>query len=302
MKPLFSILLLIGTIALPIQSWSWQGTPLLKQTQQPMRSIELPGNWNAKQWAQQHQLKDWQIQQGQGGKQFINFRADDQQWQQLSQQCQSGGFGPQCSVDTCQGVRAATQQPVKRWLTPKAPDLKAALSGQGQSCPSNLQAQPFNGSFPQGSDPACWNLQQLQPCQSEETPAEYLKPHWRANMLLVSLPAEGEAAEALAQRNGLRLISETQLKSTGDRLAVMLRVEPGISLDDWVITLKSDQNTLEVQKEFAYFTMADEADPLAAFNYGPALSQSDRLAVQYDGGKIPVAVIDTGVDLTHPEL
>ena len=199
-------------------------------------------------------------------------------------------------------LRATDATAAQRWLTPKAPDLQTALAGGEQSCPTNLKAQPYSGQFPKDSNPACWNLQQLKPCQSEETPAEYLKPHWRANILLVTLPPGGEAADALAQRKGLRLISETELKSTGDRLAVMLRVEPSISLDDWVISLESDDNTLEVQKEYAYYTMAESADPLAPFNYGPALTQSDRLAAQYDGGKVQVAVIDTGVDLTHPEL
>ncbi|MEH6624816.1 MAG: S8 family serine peptidase [Motiliproteus sp.] len=308
MKNLYlSLMMLIVSILYQSSAWSWQGVPTVKPTQAPMRTISLPAGWDAKQWSQQQQLPNYQLQSGQDGRQHLNFRADDSQWQQLNQQCKGAGsgaanMGPQCAVDSCQGVRSNHGVAAQQWLTPKAPDLEAALAGQPQNCPDNLQSQPYQGQFPSNVDPACWNLQQLLPCQSEETPGEYLQPHWRPNLLLVTLPAGGESAAALAQRTGLSLLNETVLKSTGDRLALLLRVDQGTALDDWVLTLESDSNTLDVQKEYAYFTMADEGDPLSGFNYGPGLTGSDRLLAQYDGALVRVAVIDTGIDLTHPEL
>ncbi len=307
-----------GLLMAVTSAWGWQGAPNLKSTLSPMRTVSLPAGQDASRWAAQNGVSNWQLQSGQDGRQHLNFRAADEQWQQLSSQCEAASAsGIQCAPDSCQGIRADQSETASYWLSPRAPDLNGTLAGRPESCPRDLQSQPWSGTFPSGSDPACWDLQQSLPCQSEETPAEYIEPHWRPNLLLVALPAGGEDAAALAARTGLRLLDEITLKSTGDRLVRLLRIDTGTPLDGWVSLLQADAGVLSAQKDFAYFTMATGrnaappvatafssalGDPLSGFNYGPVMTGSGRLLERYTGDQIRVAVIDTGVDLTHPEL
>jgi len=112
-------------------------------------------------------------------------------------------------------------------------------------------------------------------------------------------------------------LEEKVLKTTGDRLVLMLRLDTGTPLDNLVDQLQAEPGVLQAQKDFAYMTMADSTkalfssatvmsaslgDPLNAFNYGPGMTGSDRLQQRYRGDLVQVAVIDTGIDTTHPEL
>ncbi len=296
------LLTFAALLAFSASAWSWPGSPGIHSSLAPVRTVSLPADWNARQWADQHQLPAYRQQAVAGGRQQLSFRADDEQWQQLNQRCGDSAEGALCAVDSCQGIRAAATDPGQLWLNPKAPDLSAALAGQPQSCPADLQSQRWDGRFPADSDPACWNLQQAIPCQTEDTPGEYLQPHWRSNMILLTMAAGAEGSADLAARTGLQLMDETVLKSTGDRLMQLLRVDTATPLDDWVLKLQAEPGVLQVQKDFAYFTLANSGDPLGVFNYGPAMTGSDRLLARYRGERVRVAVIDTGIDLTHPEL
>ncbi len=268
-------------------------------------------------------------------------RGPHSQWQQLQAQCDAGNpLAPQCLNGSCQSIQSninltgSLPEGGQGWLTPRAPDLGVILAGHPDSCPINQEARPWDGSLPEGSDPACWTLQLARPCQSEQTPAEYLKPHWRSNQLVLLLPNDGSKVSDWARAQGLQLLEETKLKSTGDRLVRLLRpANSSTSLDALVERLGGIQTVLGVQKDLAYFTLdshgsthslavdtplppasgasaslAESAlpqaipDPLEPFNYGPALSTAKRLISLYSGEQVQLAVIDTGIDTQHPEL
>lgn len=346
-------------------AWGWDQPQQITSHQQPMRSLSLPSDWSAGEWARQRGIQGTQVQRGSDGRQFLSFRADDSQWQQLQAQCDpTNPLAAQCLSDSCQSIQSLNlagtlPEGGQGWLTPKAPDLKTILAGRPDSCSANREAMPWDGSLPAGADPACWSLQLARPCQSEETPAEYLKPHWRPNQLVVLLPNDGASGGVsvsdFADSQGLQVLEVTELKSTGDRLVRLLRpAGSSATLDSLVDLLGSAQSVLGVQKDVVYFTLdshaaattintttvpdstafdegaegaegsaaageevANEgvtvssavesmstayADPLEVFNYGPALTAAARLSPRYSGARVKLAVIDTGVDVGHPEL
>ncbi|MEH6473938.1 MAG: S8 family serine peptidase [Halopseudomonas sp.] len=334
--------LLMGPLLTTGLSWSadWNQPQSIASHLAPMRSISLPSGWGAAQWAKQQGIQGSQLQRGSDGQQFLNFRADDNHWQQLQAQCDSANpLAPQCLSDSCQSIQSIEvtgrlPEGGQGWLTPKAPDLNALLAGRPDSCPSNAEAMPWGGVLPDGADPACWTVQLARPCQSEQTPAEYLKPHWRSNQLVVLLPRDAGDVSDWATAQGLQLLEETELKSTGDRLVRLLRpADNTASLDALVELLGGFQSVLGVQKDLVYFTLDNHAssvspvtsatlnpastasdslgntplvqsipDPLERFNYGPALSTAKQLMPHYSGAQVQLAVIDTGIDTSHPEL
>ncbi|RDE24546.1 hypothetical protein DV711_02865 [Motiliproteus coralliicola] len=314
-------------------AWGWDQPQSVQSHQQPMRSLSLPADWGAEVWAKQRGIEGLQLQRGADGRQHLSFRADDQQWQRLQAQCDSDNpLAPQCGNDSCQRVQNINltgQLPEggQGWLTPKAPDLSSILAGNADSCPANQQALPWDGELPQGADPACWTLQLTLPCQTDETPAEYLKPYWRPNQLVILLPGADEqlgSLNELAAGQGLQVLEVTELKSTGQRLVRLLRpADSSATLDQLAEQLNAEPDVMEVQKDLAYFTldnpatessaesgMVDEAalkavvkpDPLEPFNYGPGMTLAAQLAPRYTGAQVQLALIDTGVDQTHPEL
>ncbi|MEH6650887.1 MAG: S8 family serine peptidase [Motiliproteus sp.] len=342
-------------------AWSWDQPQQIKSHQQPMRSLSLPGDWVAGEWARQRGIQGAQVQRGSDGRQFVSFRADEGQWQQLQGQCDpTNPLAAQCLSDSCQSIQSLNLMGTlpeggQGWLTPRAPDLKTILAGRPDSCPANREALPWDGSLPAGTDPACWSLQLARPCQSEETPAEYLKPHWRPNQLVVLLPSDGTnggiSVSDFADSQGLQVLEVTELKSTGDRLVRLLRpAGSSATLDGLVDLLGSVQSVLGVQKDVVYFTLDSHAtattintttapgstisegaegsvkaegadakegvtvstavesisaaygDPLELFNYGPTLTGAAQLTPRYSGAQVKLAVIDTGIDVSHPEL
>ena len=331
-------LLLWVTLLGSAASWGWDGAPALERHVAPMRSIALPPALEGGAWARQQGLSDWQLQPGADGAQFLHFRAEAARWQQLQRLCDgSNPLAPQClesSCQTVQNVAAPLADGAPTWLIPTPPDLNSLLAGRPDSCPRERQAAPWSGSLPAGLDPACWTVRQLSPCQSEQTPVEYLQPHWRPDQLVLLLPDDGRDIQAWALALGLQLLEVIPLPSLGQQLVRLLRPSDNpLSLDGWVERLGAVLGIGGVQKDVAYFTLADPrgavgaaaaadvavastansspdsavdstpaADPLEGFNYGPALSHAHRLTARYDGRDIAVAVIDTGVDGTHPEL
>ncbi|WP_421863400.1 S8 family peptidase [Motiliproteus sp.] len=321
-------------------AWGWDQPQSIQTHQQPMRSLSLPADWGAEVWAQQRGIEGLQLQRGRDGRQYLNFRADDAHWQQLQAQCDSTNpLAPQCANDSCQRVQTlnvtgSLSEGGQGWLTPKAPELSAMLAGHPDRCPAGQQALPWDAELPTGTDPACWTLQLARPCQTEETPVEYLKPYWRPDQLVLLLPAPSDgqsgAIAELPAAQGLQVLEETELKSTGQRLVRVRRPSnSSLTLDQLAEQLGQEPSVLEVQKDLAYFTLegsaagtapADQSgaseqadngestppvfkpDPLEPFNYGPGLTTAAQLAPHYTGAQVSLALIDTGVDRSHPEL
>lgn len=296
--------LMLGVCGLLITTpaWSWSQSANLKANAAPMRTINLPAGTDAARWAQQQGLENWQLHRNNRGETLISSRIDDDSWRQLQAACPSGD----CQNDSCQGVRNLNLPAERRgWLVPRAPDLQRTLNGTAALCPASLQTQPWRGEWPQGSEAACWQLQLSHPCQSEQTPAEYLKEEWQPNQILLLRGPGPESDDQLAARLGVQLLESIPLVSTGERMLRLLRPPQAPALDSLISSLGSDPMIALAQKDLAYFTLASHtqaADPLAGFNYGPKLSTAERLVGQFSGRDVKVAVIDTGIDGQHPEL
>lgn len=293
MKPWLVVSMLL--VALPVRGWD---SALSIEQAAPQRLITVPAGQDAAEWARANNLKQWQQQTGIQGQQYLTTRMDDQDWYAFREQC-----GEACQLDNCQGIRTLNVAPMDRpWLVPAAPDLERTLAGQPDSCPADQQAQPWQGQWPAGSDLRCWQMQLGNPCQIEQTPAEYLKEQWRPNQLLVVLPAGGQPLAEFAAERGLVVLEENTLQSTGDRMVLFQRAPGAPPLGNLLNSLGRDPAVTVVQRELAYFTLATKADPLAGFNYGPGLTAAAQLAPRYSGKSVTVAVIDTGLDQSHPEL
>ncbi|WP_051560081.1 S8 family peptidase [Marinobacterium jannaschii] len=291
-----------SSLLLANPAWSWSDSTQLNATAEPMRLLRLPVGADPDRWARQQGLDNWQLRQNSRGEQWISSRIGDQQWRQRQAAC----LGSDCQSDSCQSIRNITLPTQRRgWLVPRAPDLTRALNGEAALCPAAQQTQPWRGEWPKGSEAACWQLQLSHPCQSEQTPAEYLKEQWQPDQILMLLRQGAEPNDKLAGRLGLQLLEAYTLDSTGDRLLRLQRPPQAVPLQNLIDQLSNDPMIALVQKDLAYFTLGSHSasdDPLAGFNYGPQLSTAERLVSQFSGREVKVAVIDTGIDAQHPEL
>ncbi|MCV6590069.1 MAG: S8 family serine peptidase [Marinobacterium sp.] len=304
---------LIGLLlAGPVQAWQETLTPVATP---PARVIELPDGADPQRWALEKGLiqqgaNRWQLTADTQGKQYLLTRMDDTDWQAFSQRC-----GEACQIDSCQQTRtfslASLFEPDpdlqlaplhNGWLVPRAPSLQQALNGQPDVCPDGLKPQPWQGQWPAGSDLACWTLQLGSPCQQSQTPAEYLREQWRSDQLLLTVPLNAASGSELASSMGLMLLEEVTLNSIGERLIRLQRPASAPPLGNLLQQLQRDSAISLVQRDLAYFTLANKADPLRLFNYGPQLSGARQLVPRWSGKGVTVAVIDTGVDSGHPEL
>ena len=292
-------LLLITALAVSIPAFGWTDTARLTANAEPQRVIQLPAGARADEWARQNGLDQWRAQRDSSGRPYLTTRLEEDRWQNVQREC----HGAACVSDSCQGVRTLNLPPERQgWLVPRAPDLERTLNRLSTACPADLETQLWQGEWPTDSDPACWQLQLSQPCQTEQTPGEYLKEQWRPNQVVLMVERSAETGTELAYRLGMQLLDETLLKSTGHRLVQLQRSDSSPQLEPLLEQLRTDPGLSLVQKDLAYFTLANAADPLAGFNYGPRLSTADRLMPEFSGLSINVAVIDTGIDLQHPEL
>ncbi len=103
----------------------------------------------------------------------------------------------------------------------------------------------------------------------------------------------------IATRHGFTLLEETVLASTGELLLVLF------TQADFAAALASlafDQDILGAQANYIFETAAEYTDPLASLNYGPTQSGALGLHHGATGAGQLVAIIDSGIDLEHPEL
>lgn len=109
------------------------------------------------------------------------------------------------------------------------------------------------------------------------------------------------ATRELEQMYGLRTIYSWTLASLGEQ-CVVFEVPRGKTAQDVLPRLASDPRVGSAQPIETYTTQAAPADPYAHLQHGAQtlrLEQAHRWAT---GKGVRVAVVDTGVDLDHPDL
>jgi hypothetical protein len=152
------------------------------------------------------------------------------------------------------------------------------------------------------ADAECFTLAVESACSVVSTPLDAVQPSFEPGRVLVLLAAAdaGQAA-AIGAIHGLTPVRVVPLRASTESLAVFA-LAPGQDITTVAAQLALDARVRAAQPDWRYRTAAEHSDPLAALAYGPAKSGATRLHAVATGKGVRVAVIDTGVDLAHPEL
>jgi len=123
-----------------------------------------------------------------------------------------------------------------------------------------------------------------------------------SNEILMDMPADATAA--IASRHPVTLVESTTLRLTG-RTLYRWRIEDGSSPAAMIRTICASEPArlvVRAQVNSLYVPAQQETVPVNAEQYAPQkleLPEAHRLAT---GNRVPIAVIDSEVDASHPDL
>ncbi|MCZ6709989.1 MAG: S8 family serine peptidase, partial [Gammaproteobacteria bacterium] len=151
------------------------------------------------------------------------------------------------------------------------------------------------------ADTSEWSLVVAARCSEVSVPLDSLAPA-REPGLVLAIVVGGNAADVASTYN-LQVVREVTLESTAETLAVFSTVD---NVSGVIALLLLDARVVGAQPEFIYRTSAEpgvrHSDPFAWLTYGPEKTGAIGLHGEIGGAGQLVAVIDTGVDVEHPEL
>lgn len=132
----------------------------------------------------------------------------------------------------------------------------------------------------------------------------------RSDQIIVALPLV--APTLLADTAGfLALQYDLELRGPGfplpsvDLHCVVFSVRPGTDVDQLLVALQQNPSVRFAQRNNrfdVYAAVAPHSDKYADLQYGPIAMRVDRVHSVATGRGIKVAIIDTGIDVDHPDL
>lgn len=138
-------------------------------------------------------------------------------------------------------------------------------------------------------------------------PAEALPRQLQTRQVIVTLaPATPEVWATLAKdisaEYNLDQVGAFPLASLGVQ-CVVFQLGENRPLDDVLARLTADPRVESVQQnQFFQGLGAPAGDPYASLQYGPRAVHADRAHAWVTGRGVRVAIVDTGVDTSHPDL
>lgn len=158
------------------------------------------------------------------------------------------------------------------------------------------------------ADTTDWTLVVGAGCTEVKVPLSAVEPA-RTPGIVVAL-VDGGNVNAVAATYGLAVLRQIGLTSTGQNLVVYATAQNVFAV---IAAMAGDGRVDGAQPEYVYQTTAEVAqptadtagtysDPFAVMNYGPGMTGALALHGSAKGKGQLIAVIDTGVDVSHPDL
>jgi antitoxin (DNA-binding transcriptional repressor) of toxin-antitoxin stability system len=229
----------------------------------------------------------------------------------------ASGAGSDAAEEVADAVPGLAEAPSVAEGEPMTADTGAASTDAGQRGFRFSLDSGFNpaGGVDLGTDrlpedTTDWTLVVGAGCTEVKVPLSAIEPARMPGMVVALVDTANVAP--VAQTYGLTVVRQLALPSTGQNLAVYATAQNIFTV---IALMAADVRVDGAQPEFIFETTADfaatggaagpatgYADPFAALTYGPAMTGALDLHGDSTGKGQLIAVIDTGIDETHPEL
>jgi len=219
-------------------------------------------------------------------------------------------------------------------LVPRAPSVESLFAAEAQEAfdPAKVAGQRSCAKAPSASklltaltsdkgsfafpdagsesvDRGCWEVVTAAACQARTQPLSDVLPEREPRRLLAVASLAGKDGKldpkllaSFSQLPGMTVLETSVLASISRALVRFEISDEAMDPQSALGALRGLAGVENAQHEYRYRTAAQFNDPYAWMNYGARLTGADRLLAATAGAGVRIAVIDSGVDDTHPEL